>query len=35
MPMIEMLYLIGAVAAFTAFGVTLAICRAVSKDLPK
>jgi hypothetical protein len=35
MPVEQMIYLIGVVVAFTAFGVTLAFCRAVSSQLPK
>jgi len=35
MPLSQSLFLCGVVAAFILFGVTLAFCRAVSKDLPK
>lgn len=32
MPLSQMIYLIGVVAAFTIFGITLAACRAASSD---
>jgi hypothetical protein len=35
MPLTQTLFLATVIAAFTLFGVTLAFCRAVSKDLPK
>ncbi len=35
MPLAQMLFLAAVVGAFTLFGITLAFCRAVSKDLPK
>lgn len=35
MPIEQMIYLIGVVAAFTIFGVVLAFCRAVSYKLPE
>jgi hypothetical protein len=30
MPLLQMIYLVGVVVAFTIFGATLAVCRAVS-----
>lgn len=35
MPLNQMLFLIGVVAAFALLGGVLAFCRAVSKDLPE
>lgn len=35
LPSLQMLFLVATVGAFTLFGITLAFCRAVSKDLPK
>jgi hypothetical protein len=35
MPLAQTLFLAAVIGAFTLFGVTLAFCRAVSKDLPK
>lgn len=35
LPFPQMLFLVAAVGAFALFGITLAFCRAVSKDLPK
>lgn len=32
MPLSQMIFLIGVVVAFTAFGITLAYCRAVSSN---
>lgn len=32
MPLLQMIYLTGVVAAFAIFGVTLAVCRAASSD---
>lgn len=35
MPLAQTLFLAAVISAFALFGVTLAFCRAVSKDLPK
>ena len=35
MPLAQALFLAAVIGAFTLFGVTLAFCRATSKDLPK
>ncbi len=35
MPLSQTLFLATVIGAFTLFGVTLAFCRVVSKDLPK
>jgi hypothetical protein len=35
MPLEQTLFLATTIGAFCLFGVTLAFCRAVSKDLPK
>jgi hypothetical protein len=35
LPLPQMLFLATTIGAFTLFGITLAFCRAVSKDLPK
>lgn len=35
LPLPQLLLLVALVGAFTLFGITLAFCRAVSKDLPK
>ncbi len=35
MPFAQTLFLVATIAAFSIFGITLAYCRAVSKDLPK
>ena len=35
MPLAQMLFLTGTIAAFLLLGVTLAFCRATSKNLPK
>jgi hypothetical protein len=35
LPLPQILFLVATVGAFTLFGLTLAFCRAVSKDLPK
>jgi hypothetical protein len=34
MPMTQTLFLVATIAAFAIFGLTLAFCRTVSKDLP-
>lgn len=34
MPLTQTLFLVATIAAFSLFGLTLAFCRAVSKDLP-
>lgn len=35
LPLPQLLFLLAIVGAFTLFGVALAFCRAVSKDLPR
>lgn len=35
LPLPQMMFLVATIGAFTLFGITLAFCRTVSKDLPK